>query len=367
MRPGNWPSRQGGAVIIMVLWTSVVLTIMVTVLASNVRLSATTAWHNRMGSEDLSTLMSAMNRAEMELMMERMPPAPDQPPILNELGEVRIPAYRFNGQPLSLHYPAAEHMVVRIYDHAGKINLNRMPRENMRQIIQKRLGPGYDPDEVEELLDAWTDWTDQDDAASPRGAEDEYYLSLDPPYRARNHPELDSVEELRLVRGFDELFADFNLDAAFTVYGSGQRVNLNLATREAMQLLPGISEDTIEAILEYRQTRDMRGQGDVGEIVPLEEMVELSPWIGNNTSSVYSVFVYPRLDLDEVMSGQQAVDAQGDNAAVNPDPVTQAYRQIMEVRSYETRARVYQVHPHARLPDTSPPRVEAGRLRFPRL
>jgi len=350
--------RQRGAVIIMVLWTSVVLTIMVTVLASNVRLSATTAWHNRMGSEDLSTVMSALNMAEMELMMERMPPSPDQPPIINELGEIRIPAYRFNGQPLSLHYPAAEHMVVRIYDHAGKINLNRIPRENFRQIIQKRLGPGHDPNEVEELLDAWTDWTDENDIPSPRGAEDEYYLSLDPPYRARNNPELDSVEELRLVRGFDELFRDFNLEAAFTVYGAVQRVNLNMATREAMQLLPGLTDDTIEAILEYRQTRDMRGQGDVGEIVPLEEMVELSNWIGTNTSSVYSVFVYPRLDLDGEQSNAQTV---------NPDPVTQAYRQIMEVRNYENRARVFQVHPHARLPDTAPPRVETNLFRFPRL
>lgn len=342
--------HQRGAVIIMVLWISVVLTIMVTVLASNVRLSATTAYHNRTGSEDLSAIMSAMNHAEMELMMERMPPALDQPLIINELGEVRIPAYRFNGQPLQLHYPSAEHLVVRIYDHAGKINLNRIPRENMRQIIQKRLGPGHNPIEVEELLDAWTDWTDLNNAPLPRGAEDEYYLSLDPPYHTRNNPELDSVEELRLVRGFDELFRDFNLSAAFTIYGSGQRVNLNLATREAMQLLPGLEDDTIEEILAYRQTRDMRGQGDVGEIVPLEQMVQLSPWIGNNTSSFYSVYVYPRLNEN----GSDPFS----------DPVTQAYRQIIEVRSYENRGRVYQVHPYAPLPDTSPPRVSESRFRF---
>ena len=35
-------------------------------------------------------------------------------------------------------------MVVRIYDHAGKINLNRI-RRNMQMLIEKRLG-GLDAD-----------------------------------------------------------------------------------------------------------------------------------------------------------------------------------------------------------------------------
>ena len=53
---------------------------------------------------------------------------------------------------------------MRIFDHAGKINLNRIPRRNMQLLIEKLLGgEDADPEEVQDLLAAWTDWTDLND------------------------------------------------------------------------------------------------------------------------------------------------------------------------------------------------------------
>ena len=342
--------RQRGSVIIIVLWTSILLTVLVTVMAGKVQLSARTAFHNRTAVGDMAAVASAMNQAEMELMLESMPEPIDQEQVLDDEGNVRLRANRFNGQPLTLYYPAGEDMVVRIYNHAGKINLNGMREANLQLIIEKRLGPEPDPQRVQELLGAWTDWTDLNDLAGINGAESDYYESLDPPYSARNSRELDSVEELRLIRGYDELFKDVNLDAAFTVYGDGDTVNLNLATREAMQMLPGLTDELIEQILLYRESRDFRNRADVGEIIPIENFVELSNWVGNNTSAVYSVYAYPRA---EVATGDAAADPEQE-----VDPVTQAYMEIWDVRSAADRARVYKVDPYARLPDTSPPRVE---------
>lgn len=344
-RQPNNPRQQQGAVIIMVLWTAVVMTVLVTVLAANIRLSATTAFHNRAGSQDYASVMAAMHQAEMELIMERMPvPAGDEL-VLNEEGEFRIPAFRFNGQPLSLHYAADDNMVVRIYDHAGKINLNRIEPQRLRQIIEKKLGPGFDPRQVQELMAAWEDWTDLNSLVTPGGAEDDYYQSLDPGYPARNVPELDTVDELRLIRGFDELFADTNLEAAFTIYGTRSGINPNLATREALMLLPGLNEEMVEEIIAYRQTTDFRAARDVGIVVPLEAMVELSPWLTFNVSGFYSVYAYPRRDP------VATADEDG-------DPVTQAYMQIMQVSRPDTRGQIYQVNPYAQLPDTTPARVD---------
>lgn len=337
--------KQRGAVIIIVLWTSVLLTVLVTVMAAKVQLSARTAMHNREASVDLAAIMTAMNHAEMELMLERMAIPVGFVPETDSDGQFRIPAYRFNGQALSLAYPAGEDMVVRIYDHAGKINLNRMPREQMRLLIENRLGDDRDPEQVEQLLGAWTDWTDLNEIANINGAEDEYYQSLDPPYAARNNPELETVAELRLIRGFDELFKDVNLEAAFTVHGNGRTVNLNLATREAMQLLPGLDEELIEQIIAYRQERDFRNKPEVGELVPLEQMTELSNWIGNNTSSFYSIYAYPKPAADGIEpEADNEADADVETAAIY------AYRQIMEVRSFASRGQVYEVDPYARLP-----------------
>ena len=338
--------QQRGSVIIIVLWTTILLTILVTVMAGKVQLSARTAFHNREAATDLARIGSAMNRAEMELILETMQRPIDYIPETDEDGNFREPRNRFNGQPLDLQYPAGEDMVVRIYDHAGKINLNNMRGGEMRLLIEKRLGPDADRQQVDDLVTAWGDWTDLNDQPGiNNGAEKDYYASLDTPYAPRNNSELDSVEELRLIRGFDELFKDVNLDAAFTVYGNTQTVNLNLATREAMQLLPGLNDELIEEIIAYRERKDFRNKPDVGSILPVENFVELSPWIGSNTSSYYSVFVYPKAQQKD--AGQE-----------QDDPVTQAYMQVMEIRGFRERERVYQVDPYGRLPDTAPAQPE---------
>lgn len=348
--------RQCGAVMIMVLWTAVVMTILVTVLAANIRLSATTAFHNKAGNEDYAAVMAAIHKAEMELMMERMPVPAGQEMTLNEDGEFRIPAYRFNGQPLTLNYAADDNMVVRIYDHAGKINLNRLERDRMQLLIEKQLGEGFDPRQVQELLAAWEDWTDLNSLMTPGGAEDQYYQSLETPYSARNVAEMDTVEELRLIRGFDELFAGINLEAAFTIYGTGPAVNPNLASREALLLLPGLDAELVEEIIAHREQTDFRAIREVGEIVPLEGMVELSPWLGFNTSSFYSVYAYPAREGNVEASAEP--DAMPSPDGVSVDPVQQAYMQVMEVRSFNNRARIYQVNPYARLPDTAPAQLD---------
>jgi general secretion pathway protein K len=346
-------SRQRGSVIIIVLWTAVLLTVLVTAMASKVRLSAKTAFHNTEAVVQWANVMATVNQAYMELMLERMPRPVGEILPENEEGEIRIPAYRFNGQPLELSYPAEENMVVRIYDHAGKINLNRIPRRNMQLLIEKRLGGlDADPEEVQNFLAAWTDWTDLNDLVSLNGAEDEYYQSLDPPYRPRNNPELESVEEILHIRGFAELFEGVNLDAAFTIYGNNRSVNMNLATREAMQLLPGLDDELIETIIAYREFDDINDRAELAEIVPYENLVELSNWVGNNTSTMYSIFVYPKLDLAETSQADQ------DEMDLNIDPVLQAYNEIVEARGFDTPPRVYKVDPYGILPDTAPARIE---------
>ena len=283
-----------------------------------------------------------------------MAPPIDQEVELTEEGEARNPRYRFNGQPLTLHYPQAEEMVVRIYDHAGKINLNRIPRRNMQMLIEKRLGGlDADPEQVQDLLSAWTDWTDLNNLEGLNGAEEDYYQSLDLGYSPRNNPELDTVEEILHIKGFAELLEGVNLEAAFTIYGNNRSVNLNLATREAMALLPGLDEELIENILAFREFEDINNRAEVGEIVPFENLQELSAWIGTNTSQIYSVYVYPRAVLGEA----QQLALEDAEEFVNPDPVMQAYMEVVEARTHTALPRLYKVDPYGYLPDTAPPRV----------
>ena len=353
--------RQRGAVIIIVLWTSVLLTVLVTAMASKVRLSAKTVVNNQDASTQWAELMGAVSQAEMELMMERMPRPLGEELEETEEGEIRTPALRFNGQELELNYLPSENIVVRIYDHAGKINLNRIPRRNMQLLIEKRLGGvNADPQEVQDILSAWTDWTDLNDLEGLNGAEKEYYENLDQGYTPRNNPELDVVEEILHIRGFAELFEGVNLDAAFTIYGNTRTVNLNLATREAMELLPGLDEELIENIIAYREREDIQNRSEIAEIVPFENLQELSPWVGNNTSNIYSIFVYARNEFgDEEFAAMLEADEFS-----NPDRVTQSYSEIVEVSGYNNLPKVYKVDNYERLPDTTRGRVREEDLLF---
>lgn len=93
---------------------------------------------------------------------------------------------------------------VSIEDGLSRFNLNGVWRNNAQSpqdmAIFGRLLQTLHLDPL--LVNALVDWIDPDSVALAGGAEDIDYLNGNPPYRAGNRP-LTSVDELRLVRGFD--------------------------------------------------------------------------------------------------------------------------------------------------------------------
>lgn len=325
-----------GSVLVVVLWTLTLLSVLVAVIASEVRLSAQAARLHREDLQQWAAQSAAMNQAEMELLLARMPPGVES----RELEELDRPElYRFNGEPLTLHYPQDANIVVRIYDHAGKINLGNLRRAQLRELLAHKLGEDKaDPVRLNALMAAWNDWTDLNDAAAPDGAEADYYLTLDPPYRPRNGP-LESVEEILLIKGFAEIFGDVDLDAAFTLYDDeNNNINLNLATIEALRLLPGLDDQSIQLILDYRRDNLFRGNGDVAQLIAAENMALLRPWLSNNQlSAFYSILVYPRLER---------ADAEG----VMQDAATTALSEIVRINAATARPTVVKINPYQRIP-----------------
>ena len=334
--------NQRGSVIIITLWTIILLTILVTVIASEVRLSAHAAYYQRQELGNWADVLAAVNQGEMELMLEKMPRPPE---VIDDLNEIdKNPLYRFNGQELELNYPAAEGITVRIYDHAGKINLREISRPRMRALLEKKLGDDQD-DKIDQLIAAWGDWLDLNNAASVNGAEQDYYEALTPPYIPRNG-KMESVEEILNIRGFDEVFSDVDMEAAFTLYTDNELVNLNLATVEAMRLLPGLDDDLIEQILAWRQENEFRGNGDVAQIVPAENMAELRPWLNSRkVSNFYTVMAYPKITAPNADDEEAA-----DEDAMPQDLSSNAYSEIVEVDSFNNRPKVLRVNPYEKIP-----------------
>src|SRR4051812_36275386 len=162
---------------------------------------------------------------------------------------------------------------VHIEDMERKFNLAAI-REGNSLILERALELiGVDATEVTTIVDSYLDWTDADENPRLHGAESKFYLYFNPqtPYFAKNGP-MDDISELLLVQGMaPEIYwgtgrtgvipggdraaskttvmvegSDVKLsvglyDLFTTIGGAGQGVNINTASAEVLQLIPGMT------------------------------------------------------------------------------------------------------------------------------
>ncbi|MDR3229358.1 MAG: general secretion pathway protein GspK [Puniceicoccales bacterium] len=100
---------------------------------------------------------------------------------------------------------------------------------------------GVGESQAQSLADCLADWTDEGEAARANGAERESYTEeIAPP----NRP-VQSLDELRLVQGFDEVFFEDGvgndlwrlLTSSVTLVGASARPNINTAPRAVLEVL----------------------------------------------------------------------------------------------------------------------------------
>lgn len=106
-----------------------------------------------------------------------------------------IVAQRLDGLPDTMRYG--------ITPEASKLNLNAR-QEGWEGEIERLATPllmDLGLENTPELIAALLDWLDEDSETRASGAEDDYYINLEPGYYAKNGP-LDTVEELLLVKGW---------------------------------------------------------------------------------------------------------------------------------------------------------------------
>ena len=145
----------------------------------------------------------------------------------------------------------------RIRDTQGLFNLNNLVRSGapspsdvgtFQHLLQSL---DIDPN----LTDAVIDWIDADSHARAAGAEDIDYLQMKTPYRAANQP-LQSVEELRLVRGFTPEIVD-KLRPWIAALPQPTETNVNTAPKEVLSaLFHTLPASAIEQLIAQRPYTD---------------------------------------------------------------------------------------------------------------
>ncbi len=199
---------------------------------------------------------------------------------------------------------------VEIQDESGKINVNSAPEEQIRQLMEVL---GIEKTEADTITDSILDWRDPDNLHRINGAEDDYYQSLERPYRAKNG-RLDTVEELLLVRGvtpeyfygYPETAPDgtpqyrYGLSRYLTVYSPSININVNHAPLAVLQSVPGLSPDAALMIYQRRLVKPFQDLNEITKELPVTLAAQTMPFLSTRDTGTYTLTAYGQREFSNV-------------------------------------------------------------------
>ena len=276
--------RDRGIALIIVMIIIAALTIVVTGFAYSMRVEAKLArntrfnpdmdWLGRSGVELARYLLSKRARGEeqMDALHQKWAGGPCRLPTdatdeLEPWEELEMTNVKLGNGTFS----------IKITDMERKLNINSAPEPLLRFILE--MHGGVDATDVDVYIDSLRDWMDPDENAGLNGAESDVYLSESPPYYSKNGP-MDHITELKLVQGFRENPSLYSVFAKNFTAISGGLINVNTASAQVLELLPGMDPDIANEIVMFRTSPEggpYRNPNQIG--VPLERF-------GMNGSSI---------------------------------------------------------------------------------
>ncbi len=203
---------------------------------------------------------------------------------------------------------------VTIRDLERKFNINAADEQLMQQALSV---VGVDASQFGMIVDSILDWRDPDNDARLNGAENEFYLALDPPYYCKNGY-IDDLSELLLVRGITpdiywgprstNHFISTYQKMSSRKYNSNQdktypvglvdlfnslsagRLNVNTASATTLQMIPGIDQNMAREIVQTRAGLD--GVDGTEDDIPFMSPAQLSSVPGIPAGLIASLLRY---------------------------------------------------------------------------
>jgi len=243
----------------------------------HVQARITSSWRKKLKAEYLS-------KAGVELARMMLFETTTDPDIMNNLDPSIYLAKgsdeKVRGAALSLAWGGVAEVTREL--GAGTVNVTVCPvnvRNSLNEIINVNdreetcafwqplfEAAGVPWEQCDALIDCLLDWVDQDEMSHLSGVESEYYESLDPPYKSKNAL-LDTVDELALIKGFDEKLPESEvtiyeaLSELLTTYPTGNKININAAGRNEMMSIR-IDAALADEIIAQRQGPDLKDRTD---------------------------------------------------------------------------------------------------------
>ena len=244
-------NRQTGAVLIIVIWAMAIISAVVAAYFTRGVLETYYTLEQRSETEARALAHAGINSC-LQLFM-----ADDD--------EVDVPyeAWFLADEDAMVSVSGDGTISPRVYDYGSRINLNLASQADLMLLFNN----------ADAAIDPLLDWLDEDNQARAKGAEDEYYQSLDPPNKPANGPFL-CPEEVYLVKGMEG--SRRIIENETRIYG---KANPNLITPQTWTMilhLAGIDDNLLEELTEEftteRQKADETGAVAFTSLVDLEKM-----------------------------------------------------------------------------------------------
>jgi len=273
----NRRSGKNGSVLIVVLWVIGLLSIFVMAFAFDMHIETriVSTWRKMLKAEYLSQAGIELARMSLLSMTDEGVGNPETSGYLTEGSDTERRSATValaQGSGAELTRTLGEGTItVHIRPENSRIDLNSITANDIKNDMKSEAvlkiwdsifeASGVPLEQRDALLDCLRDWVDQEDELSHlNGAESDYYETLDPPYEAKNGP-FDTVEELALVKGFNELIPDTSqtvyeaVGRFLTTYGA-TKINVNAADAETLMAMFGIDQQMAEEIILQRNGPD---------------------------------------------------------------------------------------------------------------
>ncbi len=277
-------TTESGVILIALLWILTALAVIALSFSRESFVEIAAARNARDGAIAYYAARAGIADTAFQLIRHRMMPRTQQidlgPPDPIDLGLIR-------GQAGDGEYQ------VEIQDESGKLNLNFVLEPQLNALMDALGIP--EPD-AQTIVDSIMDWRDADDLRRANGAENDYYQSLIPPYKAKNG-KFDTVEELLLVRGVTRDYFYGRVEKApdgsyirrvglsdcLSVYSmQGNAVNVNSAPVEVL-IAAGVPPETAQMIYERRKSKPFATPDEITKTIPMNQGTNALPLTVNQT------------------------------------------------------------------------------------
>ncbi len=225
------PRRERGIALILVLWLTMLLTVIAVGFAFSMRSEAMSARNALSLAQARAAADGAVERMAFELSRPRFPAAWSADGQVHEWreGDVAI--------------------VAAAVDEASRIDLNAAPDALLKGLVGEVAGAT--PDETARIVDAIADWRDQDGLKRPNGAEEADYRLAGMKQKPANAA-FETVSELARVMGVTPaIFA--RVAGSLTVNSRQPGINPATASRDVLLAVPGASAAVVDAFIEQRK------------------------------------------------------------------------------------------------------------------